>query len=396
MYRKNKICIKHNVNCEATSYSSRASVHSRKDWRAEADSRFRESEYEDRINANFDAYKKWGIGDDRFFIISDNKDDPTQSSHTFYFYLNVSNMPRLLGVTFYSADTNEVKKYEFKYDDSDSFSTEFVGRRELKKKYKYTSKYKKSDVIKTLCTRSSPHSHKPDVAACDDSQGGAEMMRRALITWPGFMLLVTISGCIPLAWVVPPAKLDVGVGVTDRSRGVVDPDVPEQGRHGALDVRGSLEPLSAIPSFEHRIIDVSAGYGLRYTKARRYRTHGPFLGLTALIPLGHESPRRITLGTQLHALTSQGAPRYALVGNRVTGRVGFELFQWKARAFSNCESDSCGSGYMVGELGVSPYTELSRTQISRRTEWAWTFGLTVRIPAVVGAGVSALDPGTLL
>jgi trehalose-6-phosphatase len=80
---RDKVCIKHEVDCEATSYSSRVSVHSRKDWRAEADGRFEKPEYEDRINANFDAYKKWGIGDERFFIISDNKDDPTGAATPF-------------------------------------------------------------------------------------------------------------------------------------------------------------------------------------------------------------------------------------------------------------------------------------------------------------------------
>lgn len=219
-----------------------------------------------------------------------------------------------------------------------------------------------------------------------------------VLAW--LLMSVTLSGCFPVAWIVPPTKLDVGAGVartTQESDGLDTSDVQRAG--GVFDARGSVEPLAAVSDFEARFVDVSAGYGLRYNWTQSYVTHGPFVGATVLVPVGDVTGRRLTLGSQLHAIIAKRDQRSSIVGSRVTGRIGFEWSSWEEGPFNECAFDDdggfCGGGYSFGEVGFSPYTEVSRAQFFGRAEWAWTFGITLRIPASLGAGIAFINPLTL-
>lgn len=112
-----KPCIPLGLVCEDTSFSSQVSPHTSKDWRAAYKGYFRESQRAERVNSAFESHKKWGIGDDRFFVITDNLEAPAKSSQTLYFYLNAYNMPRCVGATLFDAETKQVTEYEFKYDE---------------------------------------------------------------------------------------------------------------------------------------------------------------------------------------------------------------------------------------------------------------------------------------
>lgn len=118
---KNNTCVEYNVECKALSYSSKLSSHTKADWKKDSAKHFDKPSRTAHINANFDAYKKWGMGERRFFTISDNFDDASKSSKTFYFRLNSHNMPRLVGMTFYDAKTQKVTEHAFTYlEDMDS------------------------------------------------------------------------------------------------------------------------------------------------------------------------------------------------------------------------------------------------------------------------------------
>lgn len=112
-------CIEHELRCDDASYSSKLSAHTTKDWPTDYKSDFKPSR-DRETNANFNTYKKWGIGEMRFFSISDNFDAPAESSRTLYFSMNYHNMPRLVGATFFNASTGQVEEFEFVYEEDDS------------------------------------------------------------------------------------------------------------------------------------------------------------------------------------------------------------------------------------------------------------------------------------
>ncbi len=117
-------CIEHDLRCEDSSYSPKLSPHTTKDWQAVYKSDFGSERGRDN-NANFDAYKKWGIGEMKFFSISDNLDAPEKSSRTLYFSMNYHNMPRLVGATFFDASSGQVAEYEFLYEETDESRLQF-------------------------------------------------------------------------------------------------------------------------------------------------------------------------------------------------------------------------------------------------------------------------------
>ncbi len=228
------------------------------------------------------------------------------------------------------------------------------------------------------------------------------MVRRSLRdSWwvPGLALL---PGCFPVTWVLPPTQLEAGVGLSSSTSDPVDPTAvePTPRTGGVVDVRGAISPLSAIPQFEERIVDVSAGYGLRYNLTGVYTTHGPFVGASALIPVTDTVGRRLVVGSQLHALIGERRGGYSVLGYRNSVRIGFEWSSWSEGPFNDCSFDGdggfCGGGYSYGELGFTPYTEIARDAVLGRSEWAWTFGFSLRLPGSVGAGLVFINPATLL
>ena len=103
--------------CKEFVYTSEVSVHTRKDWKKESEGKFELPGRRERINVNIDTYKKWGIGERRFFVISNEKGNAKRSSQTFYFHLNRSNVPRLLGMTLYDHERGEVVEHAFEYSE---------------------------------------------------------------------------------------------------------------------------------------------------------------------------------------------------------------------------------------------------------------------------------------
>lgn len=227
------------------------------------------------------------------------------------------------------------------------------------------------------------------------------MKHRSLSALVWLLMSVTLSGCFPVAWVMPPAKLDVGTGVARTTYEPTNPDVA--GRHkasGLLDVRGSVAPLGAIPGFEARFVDVSAGYGMRYNWSQRHITRGPFVGLSVHVPRNDSATRRLTLGSQFHVITDNRRKGNSIAGTRVTGRVGYELSSWVDGVDGGCSAGSgggfCGRGYGFGEFGLSPYVEVARAQFARSLEWTWTVGFTIRFPMSIGGGIVLFNPASLL
>ncbi|MEM6989507.1 MAG: hypothetical protein AAF721_03390, partial [Myxococcota bacterium] len=68
---RNTECIQHDLRCEDAGYTSAVSPHTTKDWKADYADHFYKSPPGAGVNANRNAYKKWGMGEDDFFVISD-------------------------------------------------------------------------------------------------------------------------------------------------------------------------------------------------------------------------------------------------------------------------------------------------------------------------------------
>jgi len=207
------------------------------------------------------------------------------------------------------------------------------------------------------------------------------------------MCAFVLTGCLPIGWVSPPAKLDGGIGAVRQvsNDGAVRYD-------GTYDVRASVVPLQLMPEDRMRLVDVELGYGMHgyFTSPRLY--HGPFAGAGVLFPIDASNARLGFYG-QLHALT-RAQSSYAIAGGRVTGRVTLEFAGHTEGPFDACDFNGdagfCGVGMAYGEGGAGFYAEAGYGIFDSRSEAALTAGFFVRIPATLGAGVLCLSPAAVL
>lgn len=209
---------------------------------------------------------------------------------------------------------------------------------------------------------------------------------------------VGLTGCLPVAWVTPPTRVDVGFGPVARARDAeLAPARPRT--HVALDVKGSVAPLQLVPGLSPvRYVDIDAGYGMRVTSSSRRLTHGPFFGVYGMLPI--KDNMRASLGGQLHALTSSDEGGYGIVGNRAVGRLGLEWTGWADRTYHACAWDGdggfCGTTKAYGEGAVGFYMDVSQSRGRGASDLGVMFGISARIPVTMGAGIVLIPPETCL
>ena len=206
---------------------------------------------------------------------------------------------------------------------------------------------------------------------------------------------LSLSGCVPVAWVTPPVKLEAGVGI---SRVDVQNDPGRAGARplGHVEIKASLPPLQLFPELEWRSFDVGFGYGARlFFPAESQLLHGPFLETYALI-YPAQARGRLGFGGLFHALgDSSGA--YAIQGGKLGVRAFWEWDNFSDAPFDACDSgDFCGGGYAFGEASFGFYAEVANTILSEQMEQSFTLGIMGRIPASVGVGLLFLDLSDVL
>lgn len=212
-------------------------------------------------------------------------------------------------------------------------------------------------------------------------------MQRILLS--GLMIL-TLSGCLPVIWATPPTKLETGVGASRVSREDGNGAYPQ----GHFDVRGSLSPLQFFPELGERRADVGLGYGARFHFFDSpLILHGPYLKGYALMYPARRG--RLGVGMQMHALLSN-RNEYTLEGGRAAFRVFYEWSDFAEGPFDTCSSDFCGTGYAYGEGSFGFYAEVSNTLLATRWEQGVTAGILIRLPGTVGAGIAIIDISNLL
>ena len=229
---------------------------------------------------------------------------------------------------------------------------------------------------------------------------GAYSSRVAMLCLLGVAL--SLGGCLPIGWVTPPAKLEIAGGASSiqHSRTREDGRVTTTSRNtGALDMRVAASPLQAIEASEYRLIDLDVGYGWRYLGRQQRFQHGPFVGVGALVPLD-ALDARLFVGGRLQALIGSSQGGYDVLGNDAALRLGLDWSTWVSGPFRGCESDRdgliCVMGYTLGEAGVMPYLDLSRSQFLGEPQWTAMLGVSLRVPMSAAGGIVVINPLSLL
>ena len=202
-------------------------------------------------------------------------------------------------------------------------------------------------------------------------------------------LLALLGGCFPVAWVTPPAQLELGAGAQLRSdRSEVAPVLP---------TRVGFFPLQAFPSRLDRRGDFGLGYQLIPTTARPMH-HGPYLDAaymttTAQLPTrgmiaGEASATRFGVRTKGHLLFA--ATPTAQPGWGSTVQLTVDWFEFSRFEFEGCDVGSdtgvCAVGWAYGETSRGIFVEAGYAEVGGLEMWTVAAGLVVRVPATVGAG----------
>jgi|GEM_PF-1544687 len=235
-------------------------------------------------------------------------------------------------------------------------------------------------------------------------------LRPALLA-AGALLLLLVSGCIPVAWVTPPLALEASAGAMMRGKSA------HHGKEfgGAFPVSASFMPLQLSPAMLTRSLDLGAGYHLLPATNQRLK-HGPHLDLAWLHAVGRpefldwafDDQDRARLGLRLRGQVFWG-PMDGELGRGAALQVSFEGFRFRANEFGGCalntadnspggtfgggrdpdQSAFCGTGYAWGESSFGVFAETSYARIDHNEQWLLSIGLKWRAPATVGAGFIA-------
>lgn len=210
------------------------------------------------------------------------------------------------------------------------------------------------------------------------------------------MLSLGLPGCVPVAWVLPPMQMEVGVGVGQRQELEAGP-----GEVGlAVPMRLGLHPLQLMPSMYDREVDVGLGYQL-WAPTMAHMYHGPYLEAMYLIPTSDDPALRswrFGVGGRGHYLFAPGAT--GVQGPGVSLKFLAEWVTFSQEPVTSCsittsvdekrgvEVDSffCGHAYHYGESSIGVFLEGTRGWLGDENLAALTFGLSFRIPASAGVG----------
>lgn len=205
------------------------------------------------------------------------------------------------------------------------------------------------------------------------------MMRR----WWLAVAAVTLvgSGCVPLPIALPPLRAGVGIQAVEKVAPKDDVLLA-----GQLDV--GLFPWQLVPDYIERTVDFGLGYRSTFGEAGR-SLMGPYLeGAMFLYPSGEDS-WRLGLHLQLQALSQAGPWQIQGAGAGIKVSAGISTFVQEAT--DTCDSGSgCFFGYSYGEGGAALFAEANLGMMGGQSVWQTTFGLELRIPALLGLALVPL------
>ena len=221
--------------------------------------------------------------------------------------------------------------------------------------------------------------------------------------WPSLPLAATalalasvsLTGCIPLPFVVPPTEVNIGAGqamgrVVPAAR-VADTD-PTLASDSETFVLGRIgtRPLALARSMARRKVGFVAGYVfelLPNEDLASFTKHGGYLGPTfypwTSLRFGSDWRARVGISTLGELLYDEGNQD---IGGGATATASIELFRHSSGAFAGFDpSDGSGTiGGAYGEFSVGLELSGSYREVGGARYGTIGGGLSLRFPAVAG------------
>jgi len=210
-----------------------------------------------------------------------------------------------------------------------------------------------------------------------------------------FVYLAGLGACVPVAWVVPPLKVDVADGARLGIRGEAPRSAPP-----VNDLRASVGVhLANLLKPEDTPVDVGIGYVVTELGLDERTVHGLYAEAGPVLARGDGGDMRLMLTVRGEALFPD---RYSYgMGYAVYGRLGGELFGYQRRWYVEVSPNwSTGRGMFVGggagTYGVGWFLE-GGEQVLPGGERATVLGggLAVRVPPSAGFGCCVWVPPKL-
>lgn len=191
-------------------------------------------------------------------------------------------------------------------------------------------------------------------------------------------LAMMCTGCLPIAFAVPPARLTADVGMHYHAR-----DLPEaSGVATHFDLRGAVYPFQLVND-PMRYFDVGLGYAYSDNFSTDLKEHGPFLDLS----LFFADVGKARLGTTLQGrlLSRPGGQTY-VEGFGTSLQLFIEITDFEQSSEWECSSDGCLNSFLYGEVGVGWFVEVGHERFLSESRWEVSTGVILRIPSILAFG----------
>ncbi|NOU33785.1 MAG: hypothetical protein HOO96_38320 [Polyangiaceae bacterium] len=186
-------------------------------------------------------------------------------------------------------------------------------------------------------------------------------------------LALSTSGCIAFPFGLPPTTMSVGTGVR-----------VTEGQSAAppISFRAGVNPLGLSKTAAFRNFD--AGFGYLYQGSPGQKVHGAYLEAGHVIArsrTGERSANRIFAMGQLRMLYDPTSP---VLGRGAALRFVLETTSYASAALAEVDRNGGVFGWAEGEGAIGFYAEADTSYVANKYSYAFTGGLTVRLPSVVG------------
>jgi hypothetical protein len=193
-----------------------------------------------------------------------------------------------------------------------------------------------------------------------------------------------------LPFVVPPSRVSVGAGPISNQ---LDERAGREPAGGVASLRAGLHPLQALDAAPRHWFDPGAGYQLEGPlRAGAPHVHGPYLDLGVY-------PMRLPLAEAAY-LRWGGRIMfdYLFLSGNQTSEHGFggalvtnvEVTAGESGAFVNADEESAVAGLVQGQWGFGLFAGAETRRFGGAHYEGLTFGITLRVPFLVGVICCAL------
>lgn len=187
---------------------------------------------------------------------------------------------------------------------------------------------------------------------------------------------LVLTACVPVPFVLPPAKLDAGVAVRGGGEGV----------RATFPLRAGLHIQQLLDEQGQRRFEVAPGWAFFPTINGEF-LHGPYLEAGMLWPsVAEENALRWGTNLKLHYLF--GAEDGYGDGVAATAQGTVEWVSYTVGEFLECDSqEGCSVGASIGEVSVGFFAEATMARLSNEYAFWAGGGLIFRIPVAVGVAL---------